>query len=154
MMNNAWGWPLPSTDALLADSPYEPLDGAGENIAERLVMLAHLGYNPKVWSGRLDRYWDGFAERIEGACNTPTVAGFWAQLTDDLAAESLHLGPLLHEKNLLCHPAQLTPPVEDADVLAALRAFPRDLVDRARMWSKVRRDARKVLDVEHEEAVA
>lgn len=141
-MTNAWGWPLPATDSLFIDSPYEPLDNPGENIAERLVMIAHLSFNTDVWSNRIDRYWDGLVERIEGACNTNTVAEFWQRLTDEMALVPLHAGDLLHEKNLLCRPATLSTPVSDFAVLNPLRSYPRDIVDRTRMWNQYRKAAK------------
>lgn len=138
---NSYGWPLPVTDALLAQSPYEPLTAPGENIAERLLMIAHLGFNSKVWSSRLDRYWDAFFERVDLAVNSsPTVARFSDLLSEDLASVSLRPGQLLHEKNLLTHPQALPQTsVDDYDVLQPFREHPRDLVDRVRMWSYARR---------------
>jgi len=139
---NAFGWDLPFTDSLLDISPYAPLEAPEESVAERLLMLAHLSYDSAVWGSRLDRYWDGLLERIEGAVNSPTVKEFWQYLSDEGPLVPLRAGQSLHEKNQLCRPATLSPAVEDRLVLATFRAYPRDLVDRTRMWNVARRAAK------------
>jgi len=138
---NAWGWELPFTDRLLDVSPYAPLENPAENIAERLVMLAHISYDASVWGSRIDRYWEALLERIEGAVNAPDVKTFWQYLNDEMPLQPLRIGQPLHEKNQLVRPTSLSLPVEDRLVLLALRQYPRDLVDRSRMWNTARRAA-------------
>lgn len=144
---NPFGWHLPETDALLATSPYAPLPDPAENIAERLVMLGHLAFNVDVWGAnpqRLARYWEGYGERIEGATNVPTVSTWWDRLMRDLSGVPLRSIPLIHEKNLLCRPTALpTTVVTDPAVLTVLRTHTLELRDRARVWARIRREARQ-----------
>lgn len=145
---NPFGWTLPVTDLMLYDeSPYVPLVDPAQNIAERLVMLAHLCFSNKVWgvhTGRMGRYWDALGEHIEGCANSnPDLASWWGHLMRDLPGEALKHKPLLHEKNLLCRPMSLPgTQVADQDVLMALRTYNYDLRDRARMWAQMRREMR------------
>lgn len=141
-MSNDFGWPLPLTDKMLEDeSPYAAFPDPAQNIAERLVMLAHLSYNSGIWSSRLDRYWPGFRERAEAATNTPDVASWWQGFMDQIGGQPLKSTMLLHEKNLLCHPTTLPgTQVDDQDVLLVLRQYSLDLTDRCRIWVKTRRE--------------
>lgn len=140
---NAFGWPLPVTDDLLAISPYMPLADPAENVAERLVILAHLSFDTKVWSTRLDRYWAAFGEHVEASTNQPTVRGWWSALMRDMPGVMLRSPLYLHEKNLLIRPALLPgTSVADADVLRVLREDFLELRDRTRLWAKVRRESR------------
>lgn len=143
---NPYGWNLPLTDAMLDDeSPYLALDDPAQNIAERLTMLVHLGFEPDVWganSGRLDRYWDAFRERLEGATNQADVAGWWGTVVTDMPCRRLPVG-LTHEKNLLTRPLALpVTPVPDGDVLAVWRIHSHDLRDRCQVWARARRELR------------
>ena len=143
-MNN-FGWNLPLTDLMLnEESPYAPLDDPAENIAERLVMLAHLSFDPSVWgghTGRNGRYWSAFGEHLEAATNNATLAAWWSALMRDLPGTPIRLTRLLHEKNLLCRPTRLpATTVPDEAVLMVLRVHTLDLRDRARVWAKVRRE--------------
>lgn len=146
-MTNPYGWNLPLTDDMLDTSPYAPLDSPEQNIAERLVMLAHLSYDSKVWGSRLPRYWGAFAEHVESSTNNPDVASWWGALERSMPLADIRNTMLVHEKNLLCHPTKLPgTPVQDGDVLMVLRTYTSDLKDRTRVWAKVRRDARKALE--------
>lgn len=136
---NPWGWPLFETDEIIGTSEYEPLDSPAESIAERLVYLGHFTFNTKVWSSRLDRYWEAYSERIEGSVNTDNLATWWVMLMNDMDGLPLPLGPRLHEKNLLLHPRLLTPPVEDTAVLRVLREYTPALIDRVRMSLHIQR---------------
>lgn len=145
-MTNPYGWNLPETDLLYDTSPYAPLPSPAQNIAERLTMLAHLSFNMSVWgsaAGRGDRYWPRFGESLEAAASTVDTASWWRTMMDEMTGVPLRRLPLVHEKNLLCHPTVLpTTSVEDSDVLDVFRAYPIDLRDRCRVWAKVRRDLR------------
>lgn len=146
-MPNQFGWNLPLTDSMLEEeSPYAPLGDPASNVAERLVMLAHLSFNSKVWgyhTGRGVRYWTAFGEHVEGSTNNADVASWWGALMTNLPGVPLRATTLLHEKNLLCHPLTLPgTQVEDGDVLAVLRTHTLDLRDRTRVWAKIRREAR------------
>lgn len=153
---NPYGWHLPLTDKMIyEESPYAALEEPAQNIAERLVMLAHLGFNQKVWggqSGRIDRYWPALGERIESATNNPDVSTWWNEVMQEMAGVPLRSPMLMHEKNLLCRPRSLPQtPVEDQEVLAVLRQYTLELRDRARIWVKVRRDMREVVANEEED---
>lgn len=145
---NSYGWDLPATDRLLDESPYRPLEDPAENLAERLLMLAHLGFNQEVWgadTGRLGNYWNAYAERIASACNNPTVVTMWDDLIDQLRAVTLRREPLRYEQSLLVRPATLPmTPVADADVLTVIRTQSHDLVNRVRMWVAARADAARL----------
>lgn len=150
-MTNIFGWHLPLTDLMLdEESPYAPLDDPAENIAERLVMLAHLSFDASVWgghTGRTGRYWTALGEHIEASTNNASLAGWWSSLMRDLPGVPLRLTTLLHEKNLLCRPTRLpTTQVGDDQVLMVLRVHTLDLRDRVRVWAKVRRETRAVDD--------
>lgn len=151
-MTNQFGWPLPLTDKMLEDeSPYAAFQDPAQNIAERLIMLGHLGFNASIWSSRADRYWPGFRERAEAATNNPDVASWWQGFMDEIIGQPLRSPMLLHEKNLLCHPATLPgTQVEDQDVLLILRQYSLDLTDRCRIWAKTRRDLKASERVEND----
>lgn len=140
---NPWGWPLAETDRVLGDSEYEPLDSPEQSIAERLIYLGHWTFNPDVWSSRADRYWSAYAERVEGAVNTDTVALWWVNLMESMSGLPLPHGPRLHEKNLLIYPRLLDPPVEDRHVLAVLRSYTPALIDRVRMALHIQRELKR-----------
>lgn len=140
---NPFGWPTPLTDDLLTISIIEPLATAPESIAERLVFLAHLSFDPSVWSGRVSTYWTGLGNRILAATSEITVATWWEVLMIELPGLPLRDVDLLHEKNLLIRPATLPgTPVPDEDVLDVLRTHTLELRDRTRRWAKDRRDLR------------
>lgn len=145
---NPYGWHLPITDAMLEESPYLPLDDPAQNIAERLVMLAHRSFNTKVWATSPDRikaYWDGFGARIQGCANKADLVSWWFDLGEQMSLAPFRDALILHEKNLLLHPTKLpTTQVDDQDVLELLRGhYALDIRDRTRLWAKVRRDARE-----------
>jgi hypothetical protein len=144
---NQFGWRLPLTDRMLSsESPYAPLDVAEQSIAERLMMLAHLTFDTRVWGSRLDRYWDAFAERVEDAATQPDLASWWTALMRELSKKGLTSTGLLHEKNLLCHPRALPgTPIRDTLVLGVFRSHTIDLRDRTRMWVYTRRQLRVVV---------
>lgn len=149
-MTNPFGWHLPLTDSMLEEeSPYAPLDDPAGNIAERLVMLAHLSFDSKVWgsqTGRGGRYWAALGEHIEGSTNNPDVASWWGSLMSNLPGVPLRQTMLLHEKNLLCRPTRLpTTQVDDGEVLMVLRTYTLDLRDRTRVWAKTRREHRSAM---------
>lgn len=149
-MTNQFGWPLPLTDKMLEDeSPYASFQDPAQNIAERLIMLGHLSFNSAIWSSRIERYWPGFRERAEAATNNPDVASWWGSFMDQIVGQPLKSSMLLHEKNLLCHPATLPgTQVDDQDVLLVLRQYSLDLTDRCRIWVKTRRELRATERVE------
>ena len=148
-MTNPFGWPLPLTDKMLDDeSPYASFQDPAQNIAERLIMLGHLGFNA---SSRADRYWPGFRERAEAATNNPDVAAWWGAFMDEIVGQPLRSPMLMHEKNLLCHPTTLPgTQVEDQDVLLVLRQYSLDLTDRCRVWAKMRRDMKASERIEND----
>lgn len=142
---NIFGWDLPETDRMLnEESPYLPLEDPAQNIAERLTFIAHLSFNSKTWggeSGRLDRYWDAFRERLESSANQISVAEWWSAFVTDMDCEQPHRKIIVHEKNLLAHPTQLPgTPVVDMDVLNVFRRQSHDLRDRTQMWARNRRE--------------
>lgn len=152
-LTNPFDWDLPLTDAMLYDeSPYEALPDPAQNIAERLTFLVHLGFDVDVWggnTGRLDRYWDAFRERIESATNQEDVAAWWGMVVADMPCRRMRNLGLIHEKNLLTRPASLYPqPVADADVLAVWRVHSHDLRDRCQVWARARRDLRNAIQDE------
>lgn len=131
------------------ESPYASFQDPAQNIAERLIMLGHLSFNSAIWSSRIERYWPGFRERAEAATNNPDVASWWGSFMDQIVGQPLKSSMLLHEKNLLCHPATLPgTQVDDQDVLLVLRQYSLDLTDRCRIWVKTRRELRATERVE------
>lgn len=149
-MTNRYQWPLPLTDAMIEDEmPYAPLPEPAEDIAQRLVMLAHLTFNQKIWgssTGRIERYWPALGEHIETATNNPDLASWWQTLMGDIVGVPLVSMDLLHEKNLLLHPRALPgTQVEDEAVLQVLRDYTLDLRDRARVWARTRRAMRNAV---------
>lgn len=143
---NPYGWPTPITDEMLTESLLPPLPTPAESIAERLVMLAHLSFDPSVWggsTGRISGYWVALGNRVESSTNEITVATWWEVLMKDLPGVPLKDLDLLHEKNLLIRPEQLPgTPVDDDEVLTVLRTHTLELRDRTRRWAKERRDLR------------
>lgn len=132
---------LPETTRILAEYPYAPLDAPAENIAERLIALGHLTFNRDVWAAspdRIKRYWVAYAENITGSANTNRVSVWWARMTEGMASENLTKPDYLHEKNLLLDPMHLSTPVPDQDVLQVFRQQTDYLIDRARIWVRVR----------------
>lgn len=155
---NPYGWPLPFTDDMLySESPYAPLPAPEQNVAERLVFIAHRGFNKDVWGldkGRLDRYWAAFRERIEGCAYTADVASWWDAFMRDMPLrDRLPRHELTHEKNLLVHPMALPGvQVPDGDVLNVFRTYSYDLRDRCQMWVRERRALNvALLDVDEED---
>lgn len=140
---NPWGWPLPETDRIIGESEYEPLSEPEQSIAERLIYVGHSTFNPDVWSSRLDRYWDAYAERIEGSVNTVDVAQWWVNLMRQMNGRPLPQKALLHEKNLLVYPQLLTPAVDDGLILGVLRSYTPALIDRVRMSLHIQRELQK-----------
>lgn len=133
---------LPLTSDYLAQSPYPPLPSPAENVAERLVILGHMTFNPDIWATspeRLKRYWDAYLEHVEACANTNNLAIWWQDVTAEMGAR--HLGnDLLHEKNLLVAPHLLDPPASASDVLTVFRRQAPYLIDRARIWNKTRKN--------------
>ena len=137
---------LPETNKILAQYPYAPFTDPAENVAERLIALGHLSFNRDVWASspeRIKRYWFAYAENIEGAANTNRVSIWWSRMTEGMASDNLVSTPHLHEKNLLLDPTQLSTPVTDQAVLQVFRQQTDYLIDRARMWVKIRRNNSK-----------
>lgn len=133
-------WGLVAVQALVDASPYEDLADDAQAVAERLLMLAHLTMNPQIWSTRLDRYWGAFTDAAQGAAMSATCVDFWCKLTSTMGGVPLAGTGLLHEKNLLVRPALLDPPVADRAVLGVVDTWCLDLVDRVRVWVRVRKN--------------
>src|SRR5690625_2018454 len=132
---------LEETNTLLEGYPYSAFDNPAENIAERLIILAHLTYNAEVWGKtpeRRKRYWKAFLENVEGGANTNRLSVWWKQFRDGMASRPLNNPDYLHEKNLLLDPTHLSTEVEDREVLDILREQAPYLVDRARFWVRTR----------------
>jgi hypothetical protein len=57
-----------------------------EQVAERLVLLAHYGADFDVWGGaRRVRYWDAFAERVKAATYAgPGLTDWWSAISRSL----------------------------------------------------------------------
>lgn len=133
---------LPETEKILAQYPYKPFTDPAENIAERLIALGHLSANRDVWFSspeRIKRYWLAYTENIQGSANTDRLSIWWSKMTDQMATTDLNMTGYLHEKNLLLMPTELSTPVEDQLVLQVFRTETDFLIDRARMWIRVRK---------------
>lgn len=141
-MSNAFGWNLPVTDGYMDESPYAPLRDPASNIAERLLMLLHLGFNMRVWgaaSGRMERYWPAFGEHVEAAIDSPDVPAWWQKASTGLVTVPIKNLAVVHEKNILCRPTTLPETaVPDDEVLQVLHAHSLDLRDRTRVWNSTR----------------
>lgn len=136
---------LPITDAILRESAVAPLPQAEASVAERLVIMAHKHFNPAEWAStrsaqRVTRYWGAFRENVEAAGSASTCAAWWEDMTRYMLLRPT-LDDYLAEKEALTHPLQLSPPVDDRDVLHYLRTYPTALTDRARAWVATREDA-------------
>lgn len=136
---------LPLTNAVIDAYPYTPFDDPARNLAERLIALGHLGFNRDVWASspeRIKRYWVAYNEHIKGSANTNRLSTWWSQVTEGMVIQPFIKPEYLHEKNLLLSPEHLSTPVEEQDVLSVFRTDSDYLIDRARMWAKVRRDTK------------
>ena len=123
----------PVTDALLAASPLDPLDGP-DGVAERLVLLVHRGVDWDVWGGsRRVRYWDALAERVRaGTYAGPGLADWWEDVTAEIS--SVPRGPADRAETVVLLAAP-----DHRKVLAALRGHAGALVLRARVVAEARR---------------
>lgn len=133
---------LPLTQALRDKSPYPPFDDPNYEVAERLVILAHLTFNRDIWGvseKRLKRYWEASLEHIRGSANTAHLSTWWQNYIEEMGGMKLTTD-YLHEKNLLVEPQHLTPPADPAVVLRIFRQEAPYLVDRARVWNKARKE--------------
>lgn len=134
---------LPVTDQMLTESAVRPLPEPAESVAERLVFLAHMHFNPNEWSSRtsrIGRYWGAFQENVEAAATAADCAGWWEEMrTYMLVRETLD--KYLTEKEALTHPTLLSPAVDDRAVLDNLARYPTTFVDRCRIWRTTRLDA-------------
>jgi hypothetical protein len=114
-----------------------PEQGEAENIAERLVLLAHYGVDFSVWGGkRRKRYWDALAERVKASTYAgPTLSDWWTALCISLpsavrnSSERNDVVDLLGYKN-------------PKEVLKVLRNNPEVVVLRVRVISEYRREMR------------
>ena len=140
---------LPATTTLLRhyEAPLEPLDDVAESVAERLVTIAHLCFNPDVWGsskGRSYNYWRALCQRLESAANEGTLPGWWERLAASEGGMSLRpvRRTLLAEKCALVRPTLLTGGTcTDTDVLEVFREYPTDLADRCQAWNRSRKAA-------------
>jgi len=58
-----------------------------EQVAERLVLLAHYGVDWSIWGPRRARYWDALMERVKAATYSgPTLNDWWSDLTQSLTS--------------------------------------------------------------------
>lgn len=145
---------LPKTSALLEEYPYTPFDDPARNVAERLIALAHIGFNGDVWGAspdRIKRYWVAFNENIQGSANTNSLSIWWSKMTEGMVTKSITDTAYLHEKNLLLDPKNLSISVSDQAVLQIFRQETDYLIDRARMWVRVRQAKRKAAQETNEE---
>lgn len=110
-----------------------PLSEA-ENIAQRLVLLAHYGADFTVWGGkRRTRYWDALTERVK-ACTFagPTIADWYNDISTRLPTWARNPEQRADLVALLAYP-------DSRAVVKILRQYSDVLVLRTRVISEVRR---------------
>jgi hypothetical protein len=115
-----------------------PEVGEPEQIAERLLLLAHYGADFDVWGGsRRMRYWDALAERAKAATFAgPTLADWWSALSMSLSTSPRNPAERADLAGLLAHP-------DGRQVLRALRDHADVLVLRVRVIAETRKAARE-----------
>ena len=113
-----------------------PAAGWAEDIAERLVLVAHYGADFSVWSGsRRSRYWDALTERVKAATYAgPGLEDWWRHMSTDLPTAPRNP----REREAL---ARLIGAQPVRDVLRVLRGYPEVLVLRVRVIAEARRAA-------------
>jgi len=113
-----------------------PPAGWAEDVAERLVLLAHYGADFSVWSGaRRARYWDALTERVKAATYAgPGLADWWRQMSVDLPTAPRNA----REREAV---ARLVGEQPARGVLRVLRGYPEVVVLRVRVIAEARRDA-------------
>lgn len=109
-----------------------------EDIAERLVLLAHYGADFDVWGGsRRVRYWDALTERVKASTYVgPTLSDWWTGMV-----RSLHTQP--RNKAEREDLAQLLSADNQKEVLKILRNHADVLVLRVRVISDARNKLRE-----------
>lgn len=114
-----------------------PPAGWAEDVAERLVLLAHYGADFAVWSGaRRVRYWDALTERVKAATYAgPGLADWWRHVSVDLPTAPRNP----REREAVARLVGVQPA---RDVLRVLRGYPEVLVLRVRVIAEARREAK------------
>lgn len=107
-----------------------------EDIAERLVLLAHYGADFDVWgTSRRVRYWDALAERVKAATyHGPGLADWWSGIS-----RSLPTSPRTARER--ADVAALLVQDDERAVLRVLRNRADVVVLRVRVIAEYRRDA-------------
>lgn len=115
-----------------------PTLSVSEDIAERLVLLAHYGADFDVWGGtRRVRYWDALTERVKASTyGGPTLSDWWTGMV-----RSLHTQP--RNKAEREDLAQLLAVENQREVLKILRNHADVLVLRVRVISDARNKLRE-----------
>ena len=116
-----------------------PEQSEAENIAERLVLLAHYGVDFSVWGGRRrKRYWDALVERVKASTYAgPNLVDWWGALCASLPSAARNSSERNDVVDLLGYKNQ-------KEVLKVLRNNPDVVVLRVRVISEYRREAREV----------
>lgn len=127
-----------------AASPLPLVEGP-DDIAERLVLLAHYGADWTVWGGaRRVRYWDALLERVKAATFAgPTLADWWSAISTSLPTSPRNSVERAELASLLASPDQ-------KQVLAAFRNRTDVVVLRVRVVAESRRAAYVSTDVDEE----
>lgn len=116
-----------------ADLPACP--SPAEDVAERLVLLAHYGADFSLWSGRRRlQYWQALTERVKAATFAgPRLGDWWEHLSRDLSTRPRNAAERDSLARLLSYP-------QARSVLRVLRTYPEVVVLRVRVIAEARRD--------------
>lgn len=111
-----------------------PVETDAQDVAERLVLLAHYGADFSIWTGkRRVRYWEALTERVKAATFAgPTLGHWWEWLSRDLPTAPRNA----REREDLAH---LLASENPREVLRVLRGFPEIVVLRVRVIAEARR---------------
>lgn len=127
---------LPVSLQWQAEVELPPLSEA-EEVAQRLVLLAHFGADFTVWGKRRVRYWDALTERVKAATfSGPTVADWWNDISMRLPTTPRTPEQRADVVALLAYP-------DSRAVVKVLRQYADVLVLRARVVAEARRAARE-----------
>lgn len=75
------------TSPLLAGSPLDRLDEASE-VAERLILLVHLGRDFTIWGKRPARYWKALTDHVRtGTYAGPGLEDWWGRVCSRMQSE-------------------------------------------------------------------
>lgn len=123
-----------------------PLPTGADDVAERLVLLAHYGADWDVWGGaRRVRYWDALAERVKAATFAgPGLADWWTAMSMSLPTAPRNKDERADLASLLACDGQRA-------VLSVLRNRTDVVVLRVRVIAENRRAARESTDVDDAE---